>query len=123
MCKGPGAARIRLLLGFCYAAMLCLAACSFAPRFALCASVAPGLAVSVIWPTLLGDQFPRGGASMFGLMTGAGNAGGIFMPWLIGRTADAAGSPAFGIAAAAFYPLLLLLLLAWLRRHARPTES
>jgi fucose permease len=82
---------ITLMLGCCWmSVVLFLLACfAFWPVVALTASVAVGLAGSCLWPSTLGvaaDRFPRGGATMFGLLAAFGNLGGILMPWLVGVT-------------------------------------
>ena len=44
-----------------------------------------------MWPTQLGvtaDRFPRGGATMFGLMAASGNLGNMTAPWVEGVIAE-----------------------------------
>ncbi|HEV2729078.1 MAG TPA: MFS transporter [Terriglobales bacterium] len=112
---------IRLTLGCCWtSAVLFLLAC-FAPwpAVALAASVGVGLAGSCLWPATLGvaaDRFPRGGASMFGLLAAFGNLGGILMPWLVGVTADWS-SLRLGLATSTACPLLMALVLLWMQRR------
>jgi len=89
------------------------------PAVALAACVGVGLAVSCLWPSTLavtGDRFPQGGASMFGLLAAVGNFGGIFMPWVVGLTADFAAIH-WGLATAALAPIAMAILLTWMRRQ------
>jgi len=110
------------LLWWCCAGsvVLFLIACApWWPRLALAACVAAGLTGSCLWPSLLGvtaDRFPRGGASMFGMLAAFGNFGGVFMPWLVGVVADRS-SLATGLLTSAVCPFLLAFLVVWLRRH------
>jgi fucose permease len=88
------------------------------PLVALAACVAVGFTGSSLWPTLLAvtaDRHPGGGATMFGALAALGNAGGIFMPWMVGWIADL-HSLAWGLAASAIAPALLLPLVLALRR-------
>ena len=112
---------IRLMLGCCWISVVLflLACCAPWPAVALAASVAVGLAGSCLWPTTLGvaaDRFPRGGATMFGLLAAFGNLGGILMPWLVGVTSDWS-SLRLGLATSTACPLLTALVLLWMQRH------
>jgi predicted MFS family arabinose efflux permease len=112
---------IRLMLGCCWISVVLFLLACFAPwpAVALAASVAVGLAGSCLWPTTLGvaaDRFPRGGATMFGLLAAFGNLGGILMPWLVGVTSDWS-SLRLGLATSTACPLLTALVLLWMQRH------
>jgi fucose permease len=88
------------------------------PGVALAACIAVGFTGSALWPTMLAvtaDRHPEGGATMFGALAALGNAGGIFMPWLVGWVADGS-SLAWGLACSAFAPALMLPLVLALRR-------
>lgn len=88
------------------------------PAVALSAAIAAGLTGSCLWPTMLAvtaDRHPDGGASMFGTLAALGNAGGIFMPWLVGWIADR-GTLAIGLAVSAVAPAAMLPLVLILRR-------
>lgn len=77
---------------------------------ALTACVAAGFTGSALWPTMLAvaaDRYPDGGASMFALLAALGNAGGIFMPWMVGWVGDLS-SLSMGIAASALAPFLMI---------------
>jgi fucose permease len=81
--------------------------------------------VSCLWPTMLAivaGEFSAGGASMFGLLAACGNVGGIIMPWIIGIAADRTGLR-IGLAFGSLAPLLLLILLAILARHAKSPSA
>jgi len=117
---------IKLMLNCCWTSVVLFLVACFAPwpTVALAASVAVGLAGSCLWPTTLGvaaDRFPRGGASMFGLLAAFGNLGGILMPWLVGVTADRS-SLRLGLATSTACPLLMALVLLWMR-HRTAAES
>jgi MFS family permease len=86
------------------------------PGAALVACVAAGFTGSCLWPTMLAvtaDRYPEGGATMFGALAALGNAGGIFMPWLVGGIADWRdlhwGLAVSALAPAAMLPLVLCL--------------
>lgn len=88
------------------------------PGLALAACVAAGFSGSALWPTMLAvtsDRYPEGGATMFGALAALGNAGGIFMPWLVGWVADRSNLH-WGLSVSALAPLLMLGLLNTLRR-------
>ncbi len=112
---------IRLMLGCCWTSVVLFLLACFAPwpTVALAASVAVGLAGSCLWPTTLGvaaDRFPRGGATMFGLLAAFGNLGGILMPWLVGVTSDSS-SLRLGLATSTACPLLMAFVLLWMQSH------
>jgi fucose permease len=110
------------LMGFgCWVSVVLFLAACFAPwrAPALAASVAVGLAASCLWPGVLavvGDRFPHGGASMFGLLAAVGNFGGICMPWAVGAAADVS-SLRWGLSTAALSPFLMAMMLLRMRRH------
>src|SRR5262249_4287837 len=95
------------------------------PGLALAGCVAVGFTGSALWPSMLAvaaDQFPRGGATMYGVLAAFGNAGGIFMPWGVGMIADRSGMH-LGLFSAAFCPVLMIVCLIWMRTRLRPTAS
>jgi len=80
------------------------------PIWALTACVAAGFTGSCLWPTMLAvaaDRYPDGGASMFAALAAFGNAGGIFMPWIVGWVGDVRDLH-WGIATSALAPLLMI---------------
>ena len=88
------------------------------PTGALVACIAAGFTGSCLWPTMLAvtaDRYPDGGASMFGALAALGNAGGIFMPWLVGAIADWRDLH-WGLAISAIAPLVMLPLVIGLGR-------
>jgi fucose permease len=88
------------------------------PTGALIACVAAGFTGSCLWPTMLAvtaDRYPDGGASMFGALAALGNAGGIFMPWLVGAIADWRDLH-WGLAISAIAPAVMLPLVIGLGR-------
>ena len=110
------------LLAWCCASSICLFLLgSFfpAPGVALTACVAAGFSGSALWPTMLAvaaDRFPSGGASMFGALAAAGNAGGILMPWVVGWVGDLVNLR-WGVAVSGLAPLLMVPLVLRLRRR------
>lgn len=77
---------------------------------ALAACILAGLTGSCLWPTMLAitaDKYPNGGATMFGALAAFGNAGGIFMPWVVGVIADHS-SLSYGLAVSALAPFFML---------------
>ena len=112
---------------------------------ALAACAVAGLGVSLLWPGMLSlaaRHFPRGGASMFAMLSAAGTLGCALAPWLVGVVAEsvrtsarvpgllaraglAIGLEAFGLrvglVAAVGFPLLMLGVVRWINRQ--PAES
>ncbi len=109
MALGCGISVVLFLLGsFCPYHPLALAACIMA-----------GLTGSCLWPTMLAitaDRYPQGGATMFGALAAFGNAGGIFMPWVVGGIADMS-SLHWGLAISALAPLFMLPIVLALGAH------
>jgi len=113
---------------------------------ALAACVVVGLGVSLLWPGMLSlaaRHFPRGGASMFAVLSATGALGCALAPWLVGLVADTirmnAATPGvlariglqidpepFGLRAAllaaAACPVALLALLRWINRQPAHNE-
>lgn len=88
------------------------------PGAALACCILAGFTGSALWPTMLAvaaDRYPGGGATMFGALAALGNAGGIFMPWAVGWTADRSNLH-WGLALSALAPLLMLPLVLLLAR-------
>jgi fucose permease len=89
------------------------------PSWALAFCVLAGFTGSALWPTMLAvaaDRFPAGGATMFGALAALGNAGGIFMPWVVGWVADRSDLH-WGLAVSALAPLLMWPLVLGLGRR------
>jgi fucose permease len=112
---------ISLMFHLCWiSVVLFLVGCfSPIPALALGACIMAGLTGSCLWPSILGitaDEFPQGGASMFSMLAAMGNFGGIFMPWVVGITADFS-SIRWGLASASVCPLLLAGGLVWMGRN------
>jgi len=105
-----------------------LTVCSFllgaflsSPTLALTACILAGFTGSCLWPTMLAvtaDKYPEGNASMFGLLAALGNAGGIFMPWLVGWVSDHYNMH-WGVAVSAFAPALMLPIVLRMKATAR----
>jgi len=112
---------VRLMFFLCWLMVILFLVGSFTPIswLALGACVLVGLAGSCFWPSILAmaaDEFPQGGASMFGILAATGNIGGVFMPWIVGATADLS-SIRWGLSTAAVCPLILAVLLLWIARN------
>lgn len=108
----------------CGSSVVLFLAGSFLPIYslALAACVLAGFTGSCLWPTMLAvtaDRYPNGGASMFGALAALGNAGGIFMPWMVGWIAGIYDLH-LGLAVSAVAPLLMLPLVLGLSRLAHP---
>lgn len=124
---GHRAEPVRILLVCCAATTVLFTIASAAPpAVALVACVAAGFSGSALWPSMLAvaaNRFPRGGASMYGILAAFGNMGGIFMPWIVGfmtdRWSERLGYSAamrWGLATAIVCPVLMGLVLWPLRR-------
>jgi MFS family permease len=134
---GHRVSAITLMLTLCAGAVAAFVLACFSPwpALALAGCVLAGLTGSALWPSMLGvtaDRYPHGGATMFALLAGMGNLGGIVMPWIVGAIADLGmrepGASAnwpmrWGLATATLCPLLMIALLLWLRRHAAPAPG
>lgn len=112
-----------LMIACCVASLLLFVVGCFAPWpiVALLGCVAVGLTGSCLWPSMLGvtaDRYPNGGASMFGLLSAAGNLGGISMPWLVGFAADHS-TMRWGLFTSAACPLLMAVILIWMKRRSQ----
>jgi fucose permease len=113
----------RILMVCCGGSTVLFLLCSFAPWpcVALAACIAVGFTGSCLWPSTMGlaaDHYPCGGASMFGFLAAFGNAGCMFMPWLVGLIADRSDLR-WGLASATLCPLLMVGLLLWMRKQPR----
>lgn len=112
-----------LMLAGCWSSAALFVVACFAPWpwLALTGCIAVGFTGSALWPSMLAvtaDWYPRGGATMFGVLAALGNAGGIFMPWGVGAIADETSMP-LGLFSAAFCPLLMIVCLLWMKRRVR----
>jgi fucose permease len=86
-----GAYGILIVSGFASGIFFAIGSSASTPVVALSACVLVGISCSVMWPTQLGvtaDRFPRGGATMFGLMAASGNLGNMTAPWVEGVIAE-----------------------------------
>lgn len=121
---------VRIMMICCIASVVFFLVACFSPLppLALTACMLAGLAGSALWPTMLGvagDRFPRGGGSMFGVLSASGNLGGIVMPWIVGFSTDQgshvwthATAMRWGLSTATLCPLLMALVLLRLRKPA-----
>lgn len=100
---------------------------SFCPVriIAVIACILAGLTGSCLWPTMLAitaDKYPNGGATMFGALAAFGNAGGIFMPWVVGLVADHS-SLHWGLAVSALAPFFMLPIVIALGAKRQPVAQ
>lgn len=120
---GTRADPYRVMALCCWTSVLLFLAGSFlpVPWLALLACMAVGFTGSALWPTMLAvtaDRYPEGGATMFGALAALGNAGGIFMPWVVGWVADLRDLH-WGLAVSALAPALMLPIVVLLGRAPR----
>ena len=118
----------RLLAWAAAACMLCLAAVAlpWGTAFRIACLAVVGLGVACFWPTLLamaGDRFPQAGTSMFSVLSAVGGAGCAAAPVAVGLVGGATGNLAWGIAALAAAPALVLAANAYLRKGAAGSPS
>ena len=121
---------VKLMLWCCALSVVLFAVASFSRHagIALAACVLAGLTGSCLWPSVLAvtaDRFPAGGATMFALLAATGNAGAMFMPWLIGGVADGYGMRV-ALATAGLCPLIMIGVLLAMPRQlimALPTPA
>lgn len=80
-----------------------------------------GLGVSVMWPgcvTVAAETYPRAGATMFALVSGAGDAGSALGPWMVGFAADHADwGLRLGLLLSVLFPVGMFLCVRYLKRH------
>ncbi|MDO7897967.1 MFS transporter [Pseudomonas citrulli] len=117
---------ISLMLGCCAVTVGLFFVISFSPSpaLALTAAITAGFSGSCLWPTMLAitaDAFPQGGATMFCVLTAAGNAGCSLIPWLVGII-SAHSDLHIGLLVVTLCPASMMLLLAWMSRwpHKQP---
>ncbi len=106
---------IALIMTCCVLSIVLILAGCFLPSapVALAACIMLGFTVCCFWPTTLGlvaDKFPRGGASMFGMLAACGNMGCMAMPWLVGVIAEQK-SLNLGLAALVVCPVIMMVIL------------
>jgi fucose permease len=116
---GAGFDAFRMMAWSCGATVGLFLLGSFLPvaSLALAACILAGFTGSCLWPTMLAvtaDRYPSGGASMFGALAALGNAGGIFMPWVVGWIADRTDLH-WGLAVSALAPLIMIPLVLRLK--------
>ncbi|MBE6783427.1 MAG: MFS transporter [Ruminococcaceae bacterium] len=117
------------------------AAVSLNPFISLAGCALCGFAVSIMWPgtlTLASSRYPKGGASMFGVLALCGDLGCSFGPWLSGKVSDIArqneqivnfatrfsldaeqAGLRMGMLAASVFPLVILFGLMFFREKKR----
>jgi fucose permease len=111
---------VSLMLGCCAVTVVLFFVISFAPNpaIALTAAIAAGFSGSCLWPTMLAisaDAYPQGGATMFSVLTAAGNAGCSLIPWLVGIV-SAHSNLHIGLLTVTLCPAAMMLLLVWMSR-------
>ena len=86
-----------------------------------------GLGVSIMWPgciAIAAETYPLAGATMFALISGAGDAGSSIGPWMVGAIADRVpGGLQFGLLVAALFPIGMLLCVCYLKKHEEREQS
>ena len=127
----------RLMLGGALAstALYLVAGLSASPLAGLAACALTGFSASLLWPgsiSVVGRSLPAAGASLFALMSAAGDVGASGGAFLVGRVADAvsAASPGAeqlglrtGMLLAAIFPICCFLAQLALRRAARQQQE
>ncbi len=111
-----------LLLGALASLAATLGVATGGPGLAMGSMVALGLAVSSMWPTLMAyaaDRVPGGGATLYTLLSAAGNVGAAGSPLFIGVVAETQGLRG-GVLAAVVFPAAAVVLLAWRLGVERP---
>lgn len=111
-----------VLCGLCYLA----AGLSIHPILSVAACALCGLGVSVMWPgcvAIAAETYPLAGATMFALISGAGDAGSSLGPWAVGILADRTpGGLRTGLLLAVIFPIGMLLCVRYLQRQ-EPSEK
>ena len=115
-----------LLLTCSIATVVCYAVAVFAPwpLLALVGCAVCGLAVSLMWPGVLGMASARfkGGTILFALLAFGGDIGCSLGPWITGVVADMSpyGLKA-GLLTAMIFPIMMVLLLLIKRKKSAET--
>jgi fucose permease len=92
--RRTGVRAMFLIGGAVCVASLAMASLPWGAAWSAAWLAALGLGVAGFWPTIMGcagDRFPQAGASMFSLLSAAGNFGGIISPIAIGLVGAHAG--------------------------------
>lgn len=113
---------IPMMIGGCVlSVLLFLVACFYAnPPVALAACILVGFSGSCLWPTTLAitaNHCPHGGATMFALLSAAGNGGCFVMAWVVGIVATYSNLN-LGLAMTALCPAALVFVLIWMGARA-----
>ena len=115
--KGSKLPMLPLLLICSIATVFCYLLTVFAvlPILSLIGCALCGLAVSLMWPGVLGVasvRFPKGSTSLFALLALGGDIGCSLGPWLTGLVADTTSyGLKGGLLTAALFPMLMVILL------------
>lgn len=104
--------------------ILSYALASFAPGaiLSLLGCALCGLSVGILWPgtfSLAAEKCPKGGTALFAFLALAGDLGCSSGPAVVGMVSEAAGSLKDGLAAAAIFPVLLIIGLVGSRKLER----
>ena len=116
--KGEKTPMLPLLLLCSISTLLCYLLTVFAslPLLSLIGCAVCGLAVSLMWPGVLGvasTRFSRGGTTMFALLALGGDVGCSIGPWLTGLVADSTSyGLKGGLLTAVLFPIIMVFLLA-----------
>ena len=125
----------RLMLGgaLCSAVLYLTAGLSASPLLGLVACALTGLSASLLWPgaiSIVGRSLPLAGASLFALMSAAGDVGASGGAFLVGRVADALAAISgeqtglrVGLAIAAVFPSCCFFANLALRRAVACAEK
>lgn len=112
-----------VLCGLCYIA----AGLSIHPILSVAACALCGLGVSVMWPgcvAIAAETYPLAGATMFAVISGAGDAGSSFGPWAVGALADRTpGGLRTGLLLATIFSIAMLFCVRYLKKHEGSERS
>jgi fucose permease len=118
---------IPMMIGGCVLSVFLFGvACFYANApVALAACILVGFSGSCLWPTTLAvtaNRCPHGGATMFALLSAAGNGGCFVMAWLVGIVAMYSDLN-LGLATTALCPAVLVFVLVWMGARGVAAES
>lgn len=114
--------KVMLVCGTMCAACYLVASLSASPVLGLAGCALCGLSVGIMWPgsiSISSQKCPRGGTAMFAFLALAGDLGAMASPAMVGSLSEVAGGNLkTGLLVATVFPVVLALVLLFLKKNA-----